>query len=81
MPLPPWAFPVAMVAMVVGLIGVFVPVVPGIGLIWLAALIYALADDFRAIDPATFAVLSALGVVGVTTDLWTSQVGATVGGA
>lgn len=81
MVLPSWALPVTLVAMLIGLVGVFLPVLPGIGLIWLAALIYAIAEKFATIDPATFAVLSALGVIGLTSDLWTSQIGATAGGA
>jgi uncharacterized protein YqgC (DUF456 family) len=81
MVLPPWALPAALAAMFIGLLGVFLPVVPGVGLIWIVALVYALAEEFATIDPATFAVLSALGVIGITSDLWTSQVGATAGGA
>jgi uncharacterized protein YqgC (DUF456 family) len=81
MVLPTWALPIALVAMLIGLIGVFLPIVPGVGFIWLVALIYALLERFATIDPATFGVLSALGLIGVTTDIWTSQVGATVGGA
>ena len=81
MVLPPWALPVTLVAMFIGLVGVFLPVLPGVGFIWLVALIYAIAEKFTTIDPATFAVLSALGVIGLTSDLWTSQIGATAGGA
>jgi uncharacterized protein YqgC (DUF456 family) len=81
MVLPPWALPVALAAMFVGLIGVFLPVVPGVGFIWLVALTYALAEKFSTVDPATFAAISALGVIGLTSDLWTSQIGATAGGA
>ena len=81
MVLPNWALPIALVAMFIGLVGVFLPIIPGVGFIWLVALVYALVEHFATIDPATFAVLSALGLIGVTTDLWTSQVGASVGGA
>lgn len=79
--LPPWALPAALAAMLIGLLGVFLPVVPGVGFIWIVVLIYAIAEQFTAIDPATFAVISALTMIGLTSDLWTSQVGATVGGA
>jgi len=76
-----WAFWVALATMIVGLIGVFLPVVPGVGFIWLVVLVYAVAEHFATIDPITFAVLTVLGAIGFTADLWMSQVGAKVGGA
>jgi uncharacterized protein YqgC (DUF456 family) len=81
MPLPAWALPVTLLAMIIGLVGVFVPVVPGVALIWIAALLYAIAEQFATIDAPTFVVLTVLAAIGVTTDLWTSPVGARVGGA
>ncbi len=76
-----WAFWAALAAMVIGLAGVVLPGVPGVGLIWLAALIYAIAERFATIDPLTFAALTVLGIVGVTSDIWTSQVGGRLAGA
>ncbi|RLC60255.1 MAG: hypothetical protein DRI80_11155 [Chloroflexota bacterium] len=76
-----WAFWVALATMIVGLIGVILPVVPGVGFIWLVVLVYAVAEHFATIDPITFAVLTVLGAIGFTADLWMSQVGAKVGGA
>lgn len=81
MVLPVWAFWVALVVMIVGLIGVILPVVPGVGFIWIVVLVYAIAERFATIDPITFAVLTILGAIGLTADLWMSQVGAKVGGA
>ena len=79
--LPMWVFWVALGAMIVGLIGVILPIVPGVGFIWLVALIYAIAERFATIDPITFAVLTVLGAIGVSADLWMSHAGAKVGGA
>jgi uncharacterized protein YqgC (DUF456 family) len=79
--LPLWAYWVALAAMSVGLLGVLLPLVPGVGFIWLVSLIYALAEGFATIDPLTFTVLTILGALGFTADLWMSQVGAKVGGA
>jgi uncharacterized protein YqgC (DUF456 family) len=79
--LPMWAFWIALVAMVVGLAGVILPVVPGVGFIWLVVLVYAVAERFSTIDPVTFAVLTVLGAIGVSADLWVSQAGAKIGGA
>jgi len=79
--LPLWAFWVALVVMIVGLIGVILPVVPGVGFIWIVVLVYAIAERCATIDPITFTVLTILGAIGLTADLWMSQVGAKVGGA
>jgi uncharacterized protein YqgC (DUF456 family) len=81
MVLPMWAFVIALIAMLVGLLGVFLPFVPGVGLIWLVALVYAIAEGFVTIDPITFAVLTVLGAIGITSDVWMSKLGAKLGGA
>jgi uncharacterized protein YqgC (DUF456 family) len=81
MVLPTWAFWAALIAMLVGLLGVFLPLVPGVGFIWLVALTYAIAEGFATIDPITFAALTILGAVGVTSDIWMSKLGAKLGGA
>ncbi len=78
---PMWAFWLALAAMIVGLIGVVMPAIPGVGFIWLVTLIYAIAERFTAIDPLTFIVLTILGAIGFTADLWMGQVGAKAGGA
>lgn len=67
--------------MLIGLVGIVLPVLPGIGLMWLAVLVYALFDRFATIDAATFAVLTLLAVLGLSADLWMSQLGARTGGA
>ena len=81
MVLPRWAFWLALGGMTIGLLGVFLPLIPGVGFIWLIALIYAIAEKFAAIDPITFTVLTILGAIGVSSDIWMSKLGAKVGGA
>jgi uncharacterized protein YqgC (DUF456 family) len=76
----PWLI-VALVLMFIGLLGVILPLVPGIVLVYLAALLYAVIEGFARIGPITLAVLTVLAVVGVTADLWVSSLGAKVGGA
>jgi uncharacterized protein YqgC (DUF456 family) len=76
-----WAFWAALAAMLVGLLGVLLPAIPGVALIWLVALIYAVAERFATIDPITFVIITVLGAIGVTADLWMSQTGARIGGA
>ena len=81
MVLPVWDFWVALAAMLIGMIGVILPVVPGVGFIWIVVVIYAIAERFATIDPITFSVITILGAIGVSADLWMSQIGATAGGA
>jgi uncharacterized protein YqgC (DUF456 family) len=76
----PWLI-VALVLMFIGLLGVILPLVPGILLVYLAALLYAVIEGFAKIGPITLAVLTVLAVVGVTADIWVSSLGAKVGGA
>ncbi|MCI0397662.1 MAG: DUF456 domain-containing protein [Chloroflexi bacterium] len=74
-------FALAVVLMVVGLVGVVVPIVPGMALIWLSVLAYAVLEGFKAIDPLTFAVLTLIALVTGTSDIWMSVLGAKKGGA
>jgi uncharacterized protein YqgC (DUF456 family) len=67
--------------MAIGLLGVLLPAVPGVGLIWITSLIYAIAEGFATIDPITFIFLTILAAVGVTSDIWVSQTGGKVAGA
>lgn len=81
MVLPAWVFALAMVLLVVGWLGVLLPAVPGVGFMWVVILAYALAERLATIDPVSLAVLTLLGIVGATSDLWMGQLGAKVGGA
>jgi uncharacterized protein YqgC (DUF456 family) len=76
-----WAFWLALALMIVGLLGIILPVLPGLLLIWLVALIYAIAEGFTTIDSITLVVLTILGAIGYTAHLWMSQLGAKAGGA
>lgn len=72
---------VALTAMFIGLLGVLLPLIPGVAMIWLTALIYAIAEGFQNIDPLTMIVLSLIAIPGITADIWVSSLGAKVGGA
>lgn len=67
--------------MLVGLLGVFLPVVPDILLIWLAALGYGLLVGWGQSGPWLFAGITLLGLVGVATETWVSGAGARKAGA
>jgi uncharacterized protein YqgC (DUF456 family) len=81
MVLPAWTFWTAVVLMLVGLAGVLMPAVPGVGLMWIVILVYAIAERFATIDPLWFTVLTVLGLAGATADIWMSQLGARTAGA
>jgi uncharacterized protein YqgC (DUF456 family) len=81
MVLPMWVFWITLAVMLIGLVGVLLPGVPGVGLIWIVVLVYALAEGFATIDPITFVVMTLLGAAGVTADVWVSQTGGKLGGA
>lgn len=75
------AFGMAVAFMLIGLIGILVPILPGILLIWLTALAYAIVDGFQAIDWITFILLTIIAIITGTADLWLSLLGAKTGGA
>ncbi len=81
MVLPLWVLGLTVVLLIIGLLGVLLPGVPGVGLMWVVILLYAIAERFATIDPLSFAVLTVLGVAGATADLWLSILGAQVAGA
>lgn len=62
--------------MIFGLIGIIVPLLPGILLIWLAVLAYAVFDGFTLISVPTFALISVIALVTGTADLWLPLLGA-----
>ena len=75
------AFSTAIIVMLIGLIGVILPVLPGLALIWLAALVFAIIERFASIDPITFTALTLLAALGISADVWMTQLGARMGGA
>lgn len=70
-----------LLVMLVGLIGIVVPVLPGTVLIFLAALIYAVVEGFRTVGWPTLLVLGLLMIAATSADLWAGIAGAKIGGA
>ena len=66
---------------VVGLIGIIVPIIPGTFLIWLSVLIYAIIEGFDSIDWISFTAITIIALISGTADLWMSLLGAKTGGA
>lgn len=75
------AFGVAVAFMLIGLIGMVVPILPGTLLIWLTALTYAIFDGFQAIDWISFTIITIIALVTGTADIWLTLLGAKTGGA
>jgi uncharacterized protein YqgC (DUF456 family) len=67
--------------MLLGLAGAFLPLVPGVPLVWLGVVGYSVLDGFRHLSIPAFLVLTALGAIGTTAELWATQIGARAGGA
>jgi hypothetical protein len=75
------AFGVALMVMIIGLVGTFLPILPGIALIWVAGLAYAINERFATFDPVSFVVFSLLGLLGVISEFLLTQAGVKVSGA
>lgn len=67
--------------MLLGMAGAFLPLIPGVPLVWLGATGYALLDGFHHLSVSAFLVLTLLGATGTTAEMWATQIGARAGGA
>lgn len=74
-------FGITLFVMLVGLVGLFVPIFPGIVVIWLAGLGYGIVVGFNTLGWVIFAVLTVLMLAGVTVDNVLMGAGARRGGA
>jgi uncharacterized protein YqgC (DUF456 family) len=60
----------------IGLIGIFLPALPGVALIFAGTLLFAIVDGFHRITGGTLAVFAALTVLSVALDFAAGIVGA-----
>jgi len=63
-----------------GIVGIFVPVVPGIGLVFGGVLLYAIATGFETISTATVIVFGVLTLLAWLADYMGAAIGAKYGG-
>ncbi|MGH2537645.1 MAG: DUF456 domain-containing protein [Candidatus Promineifilaceae bacterium] len=70
------AFGLAVALILVGLAGILLPLLPGMILIWVSILAYAVLEGFAAIDWLTFSSLTLIALVSGTADLWLTHMGA-----
>lgn len=62
----PWLEILTGGAMLLGLVGTVVPVWPGLGVVWLAGLVYGLVGGFGTVGAVAFGVMTVLAVLGTT---------------
>ena len=73
---------VVILAFVVGLLGIILPIIPGLIIIWLASLYYAaVVVGFDVFSPWIFALITLIGLVAGTSTIWLSALGAKTTGA
>lgn len=69
-------------AFVVGLFGTILPIIPGLIIVWLAALYYAgVVVGFDTFSPWVFALITLIGLVAGTSNIWLAALGARTTGA
>ncbi len=61
--------------MLLGLVGVFLPLLPGIELVWLAALGYGILHGFNWGGAFAFGAITLLLVAGLSSDIWITGLG------
>lgn len=64
----------------VGLVGIFIPFLPGIAFVFAGVLVYALATDFTSISPVTVIVMGVVALLAWLADYYGSALGARWGG-
>ncbi|MEZ4518799.1 MAG: DUF456 domain-containing protein [Chloroflexota bacterium] len=76
------AMTVVIFMFLLGIIGIIVPILPGIILIWGGVLFYAVTvDHFTVISPWLFALITLIAIVAGTAEWWLSFFGAKKSGA
>lgn len=64
-----------------GMVGIFVPIIPGTPLIWCGIMIFALSTDFHDVTWITIVITGVLAIVGVIIDALAGVIGAKIYGA
>ena len=74
-------FGLAVVFILIGLIGAFLPILPGSILVWFTVLVYAILEGWQAVTPFVFVIVTVICLVTGTANIWLSLLGAKTGGA
>jgi uncharacterized protein YqgC (DUF456 family) len=75
------SFGIAVVSILIGVVGVILPVLPGMIWVWLSLLAFAWYTDFQVVTPWVFAVLTFIALVTGTSNIWLPYLGAKKTGA
>jgi hypothetical protein len=73
---PALIYPVAAILVAIGLVGIVLPALPGLPLVFCGMLLGAWADGFAHVGVATLSVLALLTVVSLAVDFWAAAMGA-----
>src|SRR5689334_4363451 len=71
---------IALLLMAFGTFAAVLPVVPGPAVVWFAAMIYAIGNNFQSPGIVILIVLTLLMIIGSTTNIWMSALGVKVTG-
>ncbi len=71
----------ALLLMIIGWLGILIPIIPGIFVIWMGLGLYAWQTNFEVIGIPLFVVLSLIILFAAATDLWLPLFGAKKSGA
>lgn len=74
-------FGITLVFMLIGLLGLIIPLYPGAVIMWIAALVYGLARGFDLLGGILFAIITLLMIGAVVADNILTTAGARRGGA
>ena len=67
--------------MIIGIIGIIVPIIPGMVLVWLSALVFVFATGFELLSLPAFIIITVIAAITGTAEFWLSAWGAQRGGA
>jgi uncharacterized protein YqgC (DUF456 family) len=69
------------IVMLFGLVGVLLPLIPDLIIIWGAALGFGLITGWGESGPWLFGLITVCGLIGVVSEIWMSGLGGRLGGA
>lgn len=76
-----FSFGVAVVFILLGIVGIIIPILPGTILVWITVLVYAWATDFAILGPWPFVLITAVALVTGSANIWLPMLGAQKTGA
>ncbi|MEM7112984.1 MAG: DUF456 domain-containing protein [Chloroflexota bacterium] len=67
--------------MIIGIVGIIIPIIPGMILVWLSALVFVLFTGFNVLPLSAFVIITLIAAITGTAEFWLSAWGAKKGGA